>query len=79
MLQGITLIAPRRRNRKRPATQDGRSLRRYRRRWKIGRLFAWLNEFKRTLVRRDRCHECFTAFVHLAFAMILMRKILADL
>jgi hypothetical protein len=41
--QGIELIAPHRRNRKRAPTQDGRPLRRYRRRWKIERLFAWLN------------------------------------
>jgi hypothetical protein len=39
---GIELIAPHRRNRKKPKTQDGRPLRRYKRRWKIERLFAWL-------------------------------------
>jgi hypothetical protein len=38
---GIDLIAPHRRNR-RNSTQDGRRLKRYRRRWKIERLFAWL-------------------------------------
>lgn len=69
---GIELIAPHRKNRVRPATQDGRALRRYRRRWKIERLFAWM-KYKRTLTRWDRCHERFTAFVHLAFSMILMR------
>ena len=41
--QEIELIAPHRKNRVRPATQDGRALRRYRRRWKIERLFAWMN------------------------------------
>jgi hypothetical protein len=40
--QGIEMIAPHRRNRKKPATQDGRPLRRYKRRWKIERLLAWL-------------------------------------
>lgn len=63
--QGIEMIAPHRRNRKRKATQDGRPLRRYRRRWKIERLFAWLNTFKRTMARWDRFHQRFTAFVHL--------------
>jgi len=38
----IEMIAPHRGGRKRPKTQDGRQLRRYRRRWKIERLFAWL-------------------------------------
>jgi Transposase DDE domain len=41
-LYGIELIAPHRRNRKN-STQDGRRLKRYRRRWKIERLFAWLH------------------------------------
>ena len=37
--QGIELIAPRGPNR-RQLTQDGRPLRRYRRHWKVERLFA---------------------------------------
>jgi transposase len=40
---GIELIAPHRSNR-RNKTQDARRLRRYRRRWKIERLFAWLQK-----------------------------------
>jgi transposase len=43
---GIEVIAPHRSNRKHK-TQDGRRLRRYRRRWKIERLFAWLQNFRR--------------------------------
>ena len=44
--QGIEMIAPHRRNRKRKATQDGRPLQRYRRRWKIERLFDTKISFK---------------------------------
>jgi hypothetical protein len=40
--QGIEMIAPHRSNRKKPKTQDGRPLRRYKKRWKVERLFAWL-------------------------------------
>ena len=36
----IDLICPHRRNRKRAKLQDGRKLRRYRKRWKIERFFA---------------------------------------
>jgi hypothetical protein len=43
---GIELIAPHRCNR-RNKTQDLRRMRRYRRRWKIERLFAWLQNFRR--------------------------------
>jgi len=74
--QGIEMIAPHKCNRKKAATQDGRALRRYKRRWKIERTFAWLNAFKRVITRWDRCAERYTAFVHLAFSMILLRRCL---
>ena len=74
--QGIELIAPHRKNRKKAATQDGRSLRRYKRRWKIERLFAWHNKFKKIITRWDWCCERFTALVHLPFSMILLRRII---
>jgi transposase len=74
--QGIELIAPHKRNRIKPATQDGRALRRYCRRWKIERLFAWLNKYKRVITRWDRLIDHFNAFVHLACSMILMRRYL---
>jgi len=47
---GIELIAPHRSNR-RNKTQDLRRMRRYWRRWKIERLFAWLQNFRRLVVR----------------------------
>ena len=74
--QGIELIAPHKSNRKRAATQDARTLRRYKRRWKIEGLFAWLNAFKRVLTRWDRCAHRYTVFVHLAFPIILLRRYL---
>ena len=45
--QGILLIAPHKSNRKKPKTQDGRELRRYRRRWKVERL-SWHRQLKET-------------------------------
>jgi transposase len=42
--RGIERIAPHRSHRKKPATQDGRALRRYKRRWIIERTNAWLGE-----------------------------------
>jgi transposase len=52
--KGIELIAPYRRNRKKAKIQDGRKLRRYKRRWKVERLFAWLGNFRRLVVRYER-------------------------
>ena len=49
--RGVEMIAPHRRNRTRAKTQDGRRLRRYRRRWLVERLFAWLQWRRRLLVR----------------------------
>ena len=51
--RGVEMIAPHRANRRKPATQDGRPLRRYKRRWKIERLFAWLQNFSRLVVRYE--------------------------
>ncbi len=48
---GVQLIAPHKFVRVAAATQDGRVLRRYRRRWKVDRLFAWLHNFRRTVIR----------------------------
>ena len=50
---GIELIAPPRATRKRPKTQDGRPLRRDKRRGKVARLFAGLQNFRRVLVRHE--------------------------
>ena len=71
--KGIELIAPHRKNRKKKKTQDGRKLRRYKRRWKIERLFAWLSNFRRLVVRYERHAENFLCFVHLGCIVILLR------
>ncbi len=49
--RGIEVIAPHRENRRKQSTQNGRKLRRYKRRWKVERLFAWLQNFRRLVVR----------------------------
>ena len=72
--QGIQMIAPHKTNRKKPATQDGRSLRRYKKRWKIERLFAWLQNFRRIQVRHDRHLENYLAFVFLGCMIIFLRN-----
>ena len=71
--QGTEMIAPHKSNRKKTTTQDGRKLRRYRRRWKIERLWAWLQNFRRILVRQDYLPENYLGFVHLGCIKILLR------
>ena len=70
----IALIAPHRGNRVH-ITQDGRSLRRYKRRWKVERLFAWLQNSRRLVTRYERRATNFAGFLHLACAIILLRHL----
>jgi len=70
----IEMISPHKDNRVRPATQDGRPLRRYRHRWKIERLFAWLQNYRRILVRFDRHSDNFLSFVHLGCMKIMLQR-----
>jgi transposase len=72
--QGVQMIAPHRENRKKPVTQDGRTLRRYKRRWKVERLFAWLQNFRRILVRYERHLHNYLGFVQLGCIIILLRN-----
>jgi len=74
--QGIEMIAPHKRNRIKPKTQDGRSLRRYKRRWKVERFFAWLQNFRRVATRFDYKAENYLGFVHLGCIVILLRNYL---
>ena len=71
---GIELIAPHKANRKKVQTQDGRKLRRYKRRWKIERLFAWLQNFRRIVVRYEYHSDNYLGFVQLACMIILLRN-----
>ena len=70
----IELIAPHKANRKRAKTQDGRKLRRYIRRWKIERLFAWLQNFRRIIVRYEYHSDNYLGFVLLGCMLILLRN-----
>jgi len=69
----IKLIAPHRSNRKSKKTQDGRELRRYVKRWRIERLFAWLQNYRRLVTRYEYRIQNFLAFVYLACIMIFLR------
>jgi transposase len=72
---GVELIAPNRSNRT-VKTQDGRPLRRYRRRWKVERLFAWLHNFRRLVNRWEYDVGNFLGFVQLGCILILLRRCL---
>jgi transposase len=70
---GVELIAPHHPRRKNK-TQDGRALRRYRRRWHVERLFAWVLRFRRLVTRYERRAPNFLGFAKLACIAILLRQ-----
>jgi transposase len=71
--RNVELIAPRNPTHRR-RKQDGRALRRYKRRWLVERLFAWLKRFRRIALRWDRKATNFLGFVQLGCAVILLRQ-----
>ena len=73
--RGIELICPHRKNRKKPPTQDGRPLRRYKRRWKVERTLSWWGNFRRLVVRWDYHIERYQAFVNLVCLLIVLRQL----
>ena len=72
--QGVEMICPHRRGRVRPSQQDGRALRRYKRRWIIERTIAWLTNFRRVATRHDHNIKTYKAFVHVACMLIALRQ-----
>jgi len=69
---GTELIAPNRE--KRSKTQDGRKLRRYVRRWKMERVFAWLQNLRRLVSRYEYHAANFLSFLQLGCITILLRR-----
>lgn len=74
-LAGFRLLARHRKNRTRPPANDGRRLRRLKRRWVVERSFAWLKSFRRVATRYEvKCH-LYDGFVALACAFIALGRL----
>jgi transposase len=73
--RGTDLICPHRRGRTREPLQDGRKLRRYKRRWIIERTIAWLGNFRRLLIRWERQIHMYQAFMNVACLLIAARQL----
>ena len=71
---GVDMIAPNLCTR-RQQTQDRRKLRRYRRRWHVERLFAWLMRSRRLVTRYECKAENFLGLIQLACAKILWGRL----
>lgn len=70
----IDLICPHKKDRVSPPLQDGRKLRRYRRRWIVERTIAWLHNYRRIVTRWERHAFLYEGFVILACAFTLLKR-----
>lgn len=73
--KGIRPVIPFRSNRK-PRRGPKPDLSGYRSRWKIERTNAWIQSFRRLQTRYERAIRRFLAFVHIACAIICLRRLL---
>ena len=76
--RGMLPIIPARENNTKATHQDGRHLRRYRNRWIVERTNAWLQNFRRLVVRYERSSLIFTALIHMAFAMMVLKRFISS-
>lgn len=74
--EGSDLIAPHRKNRRKEnVTQDGRSLRRYKRRWTVERTISWFQNYRRLCIRWEKSAKLFQGFLHLSCSIILLKQV----
>lgn len=75
--KGVEMISPHRANRKpENKTQDGRQLRRYKRRWTVERTIGWLQNYRRLCIRWEKSTAMFQGFIHLTCSLLLMKEVL---
>ena len=75
--RGVEMISPHRTNRKpENRTQDGRQLRRYKRRWTVERTISWLQNYRRLCIRWEKSTVMFQGFIHLTCSLLLMKEVL---
>jgi transposase len=73
---GIDMIAPHRSNRlPENVTQDERKLPRMKRRWKVERTIAWIQNFRRLCIRWEKSKTLFQAMLHLGVGIILLKQV----
>jgi transposase len=72
--EGLCPVIPHRKNRVRPSRNDGRRLRRYRRRWVVERTNAWLHCYRGLAVRWAHYSFMYVGLVYLAFIDLALKR-----
>ena len=71
---GFRTIIPHRKNRAKPSRNDGRRLRRYRRRWRIERTNAWLHCYRGLATRWSYYSFMYVGMVYIAFIHMALQR-----
>ena len=71
--RGIDMIAPNREDHVK--NQDRRKLRRYKRRWHVERLFAWIFQYRRLVTRYEHKACNFLGLLRISCIAILVRRV----
>jgi IS5 family transposase len=71
---GLEPVIPHRKNRVRPSRNDGRRMRRYRRRWRVERTNAWLHCYRGLAVRWSYYSYLYAGLVYLAFIHMALQR-----
>lgn len=71
---GVEMIAPHKKNRVKPKTQDGRKLRTMKRRYKIERTNGWIKNYRRLCLRYEWYSQNLLGFVLLAAIALYLKK-----
>lgn len=75
--EGVKVVAPHRSNRlPENKTQDGRELRRYKRRWTVERTISWFQNFRRLCIRWEKSTKLFQGFLHFGCTLLLLDWVL---
>jgi transposase len=72
--EGFVPVIPHRKNRVKPSRNDGRRLRRYRRRWKVERTNAWLHCYRGLAVRWSHYLFMYAGLVYLSFIHMALQR-----
>jgi transposase len=72
--EGLVPVIPHRTNRVKPSRNDGRRLRRYRRRWRIERTNAWLHCYRGLAVRWAYYPFLYVGLVYLSFIHLALQR-----
>jgi transposase len=73
--KGFKVISPHRKNRVRPSRNDGRTFRRYKRRYIVERTFAWFHSFRRVMTRYEYKCDLYDGFFSLACAFLAITRL----